>query len=98
MGIIGYLSRKQEEIAEGKSPAQLDLECEMKIQEVKQEHGRVSTMVMRVLREQYGRDRADRAMYRQQKQKVEKNVNKELVQVGVGILSSFLNREKNDSV
>ena len=72
MGIFGLFKRKTKEITENKTQAELDLECELIIYNEKLEYGRVSKNTMNQLRELYGMRRADRAMWRQQKDKVQK--------------------------
>ena len=89
MGIIGLFNRKRQEIEEGKTETELDIECESQIAEEREQYGRVSTMTMRLLRERYGSKRADRAMYRQQKRKVVKNTNKDLLENALSILSAW---------
>ena len=69
MGIFGLFKRKTKEITEQKTQGELDLECEMIIYNEKKENGRISTNTMKQLRETYGTKRADRAMWRQQKEK-----------------------------
>ena len=72
MGIIGVFNRNKEMITENKTPTELCMECEKIIEDEKKEYGYVSKMTMRFLREKYGTDRADRAMYRQQKKNPKK--------------------------
>ena len=69
MGIFGVFKRKKKEITEDKTQAELDLECELIIYNEKKNNGRVSKNTMQQLRETYGSRRADRAMWRQQKEK-----------------------------
>ena len=45
----------------------LDDQCELEILNEKQQSGRVSTVTMKHLRKKYGKNRANRAMYRLQK-------------------------------
>jgi hypothetical protein len=45
----------------------LDNHCELEILNEKQQQGRVSTVTMKYLRKKYGKNRANRAMYRLQK-------------------------------
>ena len=45
----------------------LDDQCEIEILNEKQQQGRVSTVTMKHLRKKYGKNRANRAMYRLQK-------------------------------
>ena len=45
----------------------LDDQCEIEILNEKQQSGRVSTVTMKHLRKKYGKNRANRAMYRLQK-------------------------------
>ncbi len=69
MGIFGVFKRKTKEITEQKTQAELDLEFELIIYNEKKSNGRVSKNTMNQLRETYGTRRADRAMWRQQKEK-----------------------------
>ena len=73
MGIIGLFSRSKQMITENKTPTELCIECESIIQDEKKEYGRVSKITMRMLREKYGDDRANRAMKRQQKKTIQKD-------------------------
>lgn len=100
MGIIGLFNRKRIEIEEGKTETELDIECELKIMEEKEQYGRVSTMTMRLLRERYGTSRADRAMYRQQKRKIRKSKNQDMIDKALSILSAWSKPKNtpNDSV
>jgi hypothetical protein len=49
------------------SELSLDNHCELEILNEKQHSGRVSTITMKHLRKKYGKNRANRAMYRLQK-------------------------------
>ena len=68
---MGVLKRKKENLTENKTKTELCIECESIIEDEKKENGQVSIMTMRFLREKYGNDRANRAMWRQQKKKIE---------------------------
>ena len=73
MSVIGVLKRKKENLTENKTKTELCIECEKIIADEKKEYGRVSIMTMRFLREKYGDDRANRAMWRQQKKTIQKD-------------------------
>ena len=70
---MGVLKRKKENLTENKTKTELCIECESIIEEEKKENGQVSIMTMRFLREKYGTDRANRAMWRQQKKTIQKD-------------------------
>ena len=77
-------------ITENKTPTELCLECESIIHEEKKEYGMVSKMTMRMLREKYGDDRANRAMYRQQKKKNIKSNTESMIEKGIDIVSALV--------
>ena len=70
MSVIGVLKRNT---TQTKTKTELCIECESIIEEEKKENGQVSIMTMRFLREKYGNDRANRAMWRQQKKTIQKD-------------------------
>ena len=82
-------------ITENKTKTELCLECESIIQDEKREYGRVSIMTMRFLREKYGRDRANRAMYRQQKKKIIQSHTTSMIENGLNILSALTTKKTN---
>ena len=80
-------------ITENKTPTELCLECELIIREEKKEYGRVSIMTMRFLREKFGNDRANRAMWRQQKKIIQKDNDDEPNEL-ITILSDLIKNKK----
>ena len=82
-------------ITENKTPTELCIECESIIQDEKKEYGRVSKITMRMLREKYGDDRANRAMYRQQKKKIRKSNTQSMIENGLDILSAWTKNKTN---
>ena len=80
-------------ITENKTPTELCIECESIIEEEKKENGQVSIMTMRFLREKYGTDRANRAMWRQQKKTIEKQDDEEPNEL-ISLLSNLLKDKK----
>jgi len=95
MSVIGFFKRRQEMIIENKTPTELCLECESIIEEEKKEYGRVSIMTMRMLREKFGDDRANRAMWRQQKKTIEKEDAEEPNEL-IKILSDLIKDKKQE--
>lgn len=95
MSVIGFFKRSQEMITENKTPTELCLECESIIEEEKKEYGRVSIMTMRMLREKFGDDRANRAMWRQQKKTIEKKDVEEPNEL-IKILSDLIKDKKQE--
>ena len=95
MSIFGMLKRSQEMITENKTPTELCLECESIIEEEKKEYGRVSIMTMRMLREKFGNDRANRAMWRQQKKTIEQPEPEEPNEL-IKILSDLIKDKKQE--
>ena len=93
MGIIGMFNRNKQMITENKTPTELCIECEKIIEDEKKEYGYVSKMTMRFLREKYGNDRADRAMYRQQKKIIQKDNDDEPNEL-ITILSDLIKNKK----
>ena len=84
-------------ITENKTPTELCIECESIIEDEKKEYGRVSIMTMRMLREKFGTDRANRAMWRQQKK--EKVITKEESVIDeISSVLSDLVKNKNQSL
>jgi len=80
---------------DGKTKTELCIECESVIQDEKKEYGRVSKMTMRFLREKYGDDRANRAMYRQQKKKNIKSNTESMIEKGIDIVSALVSKKTN---
>ena len=80
---------------EGKTKTELCIECESIIQDEKKEYGRVSKMTMRFLREKYGDDRANRAMYRQQKKKNIKSRTDSMIELGLNALAKWTAKKTN---
>ncbi|MDC0211763.1 hypothetical protein OAK30_04825 [Candidatus Nitrosopelagicus sp.] len=93
MSIIGIFSRSKQMITENKTPTELCIECESIIQDEKKEYGRVSKITMRMLREKYGDDRANRAMYRQQKKKNIKSSTESMIEKGIDIVSALVTKK-----
>jgi len=91
------LKRSQEIITENKTPTELCIECESIIEEEKKENGQVSKMTMRFLREKYGNDRANRAMYRQQKKKIVITKEESMIDEISSVLSGLV-KNKNQSL
>jgi len=88
MGIFSVFRRKTKELTEDKTNLELIEECEIEIYNEKVEHGRVSTMKMRYLRDKYGTTRANRAMWRLQKAMIKKD--DKLSQIAMKVLGNFL--------
>lgn len=82
-------------ITENKTPTELCIECESIIQDEKKEYGRVSKITMRMLREKYGDDRANRAMYRQQKKKNIKSKTESMIELGLNALAKWTTKKTN---
>ena len=82
-------------ITENKTPTELCLECESIIHDEKKEYGKVSKMTMRMLREKYGDDRANRAMYRQQKKKIRKSNTESMIEKGIDLVSALVTKKIN---
>ena len=93
MSVIGVLKRKKENLTENKTKTELCIECESIIEDEKKEYGQVSIMTMRFLREKYGTDRANRAMWRQQKKTIEKQDDEEPNEL-ISLLSNLLKDKK----
>ena len=90
MSVIAFLNRKKNRImVYKKTSTELCLECESIIQDEKKENGRISKMTMRMLREKYGKDRANRAMYRQQKKKIVGSRTVSMIEKGLEIFSAL---------
>ncbi|MDC0212015.1 hypothetical protein OAK30_06125 [Candidatus Nitrosopelagicus sp.] len=97
MGVIGLFKRSQQMITENKTPSELCIECESIIEDEKKENGQVSIMTMRFLREKYGTDRANRAMWRQQKKKIEITKEESVIDEISSVLSDLV-KNKNQSL
>jgi len=97
MSVMGVLKRKKENLTENKTKTELCLECESIIEEEKKEYGQVSIMTMRFLREKYGTDRANRAMYRQQKKKIVITKEESMIDEISSVLSGLV-KNKNQSL
>jgi len=82
-------------ITENKTKTELCLECESIILDEKREYGRVSIMTMRMLREKYGDERANRAMWRQQKKEITQSQTTSMIENGLNILSALLEKKTN---
>lgn len=80
--------RKKEMITQEKTETELCIECEKIIEDEKKEYGRVSNMTMRFLREKYGHERANKAMWRQQKKKPRKNQLDTLIELASNFLTT----------
>jgi hypothetical protein len=97
MSVIGLFKRSQQMITENKTPTELCIECESIIEDEKKENGQVSIMTMRMLREKYGTDRANRAMWRQQKKKIEITKEESMIDELSSVLSDLV-KNKNQSL
>ena len=93
MSVIGVLKRNT---TQTKTKTELCIECEKIIADEKKEYGRVSIMTMRFLREKYGDDRANRAMWRQQKKTIQKDEPSMIDELSSVLLS--LVKTKNESL
>ena len=92
-------NRNKQMIVENKTPTELCIECEKIIEDEKKEYGYVSKMTMRFLREKYGTDRADRAMYRQQKKNPKKiKSNEPSLMNEISSILSGLIKDKKEAV
>lgn len=97
MGIFGLFKRKTKEITEQKTNGELDLECELIIYNEKKSNGRISTNTMKQLREIYGTRRADRAMWRQQKEKHGNADTNPIVELLSNVLQGYAKKNINSS-
>ena len=93
MSVISIFNRNKDVEVEGKTKTELCMECEKIIQDEKKEYGRVSKLTMRMLREKYGDDRANRAMYRQQKKKIRKSNTESMIEKGIDIVSALVTKK-----
>ena len=84
-------------MTETKTKTELCLECESIIEDEKKEYGSVSIMTMRFLREKYGDDRANRAMWRQQKKKIIESNEPSLIDELASVLLGLV-KEKKEAV
>jgi len=96
MSILGLFKRKTKEITEQKTNGELDLECELIIYNEKKSNGRISTNTMKQLREIYGTRRADRAMWRQQKEKHNDESNP-IIELVSNVLQGYAKKNINSS-
>ena len=97
MSVIGLFKRSQQMITENKTPTELCIECESIIEDEKKEYGRVSIMTMRMLREKFGTDRANRAMWRQQKKETVMKKEESVIDEISSVLSDLV-KNKNQSL
>jgi hypothetical protein len=97
MSVIGLFKRSQQMITENKTPTELCIECESIIEDEKKEYGRVSIMTMRMLREKFGDDRANRAMWRQQKKKIIESNEPSVIDEIASAISGLV-KDKNQSL
>lgn len=94
MSVIGLFKRSQQMITENKTPTELCIECESIIEDEKKEYGRVSIMTMRMLREKFGTDRANRAMWRQQKKETVMKKEESVIDEISSVLSDLVKDKK----